>query len=561
MLATRDEVASKLTRRLPISVGRDLRELAHNAHNIYISSASPPKDDIDKGRAPDEADGSRDGSGDMSELKRKYSDREPESPGQLEPETAFTPGRKKERSYYDTDDTHSPASYPTHVIVPTSEKAIDEPYNANYTQSPDDIRTSQVGYSAPEKSASGAQVLTPDSINRQRPSTNYDIQPINYQPPYQDVYRTPSYNPDMDYGRNSYGAPPPPAHGSVSHGTASSGSETFVRNRRWACDICNVATFLSYEEACAHEEICSRRYHEPQPYHEPRHPPPRPPSQGGYGNQRGPIAPQGSGLGALYHASQEVVTPPTPHRHSPQGRWGSSGPPLPVFPHEQNYYRGHYDSREEPSPYYNHHGYHHHHQHPHPPPHKQHHPVPVSNPQYPPAHHPVHHQSPDYYQKRMLLALPGDRESLSDRQCYVRSEMVEIFAATEKDVSARHSKGAQKLVLGQVGIRCVHCSHLRPRDRAERAVCYPSSISRIYQTVADMQRFHFEQCREIPDHVRQIYKKLKTTRPRGVGSPQTYWMSSAKTLNLVDTDDCGIRFENDGLGSKEHISDMSIGTN
>lgn len=175
-----------------------------------------------------------------------------------------------------------------------------------------------------------------------------------------------------------------------------------------------------------------------------------------------------------------------------------------------------------------------------------------------PQGHP-HHQT--YYQKRMLLALPADKDSLSDRQCYVRSEMVEIFAATEKDVSARHSKGAQKLVLGQVGIRCVHCSHLRPRDRAERAVCYPSSISRIYQTVADMQRFHFEQCREIPEHVRQIYKKLKTTRPRGVGSPQAYWISSAKTLGLADTEG-GIRFENDG--SKEdsfrQSSEMSVGT-
>jgi hypothetical protein len=122
--------------------------------------------------------------------------------------------------------------------------------------------------------------------------------------------------------------------------------------------------------------------------------------------------------------------------------------------------------------------------------------------------------------------------------------MVEIFAATQKDVSARHSKGAQKLVLGQVGIRCVHCSHLRPRDRAERSVCYPKSICRIYQTVADMQRFHFENCREIPDHVRQLYKKLKTTRPRGVGSPQSYWVSSAKSLGLVDTGD-GICFEAD----------------
>ena len=143
--------------------------------------------------------------------------------------------------------------------------------------------------------------------------------------------------------------------------------------------------------------------------------------------------------------------------------------------------------------------------------------------------------------KRMLLAMPNDSDSLSDRQCYVRSEMVEIFAATDKDVAARHSKGAQKLVEGQVGIRCVHCSHLRPRDRAERAVCYPSSISRIYQTVADMQRFHFEQCREIPMEIRKIYKSLKTTRPRGVGSPQTYWIQSAKQLDLVDSKE-GIRF-------------------
>lgn len=149
----------------------------------------------------------------------------------------------------------------------------------------------------------------------------------------------------------------------------------------------------------------------------------------------------------------------------------------------------------------------------------------------------------DPSQKRMLLAMPNDSDSLSDRQCYVRTNFVEVFAATDKDVSARHSKGAQKLIKGQVGIRCIHCSHLRPKDRAERAVCYPSSVSRIYQTVADMQRFHFEQCRQIPDDIRKIYKSLKTTRPRGVGSPQVYWIESAKTLNLIDSEE-GIRFKN-----------------
>jgi hypothetical protein len=124
---------------------------------------------------------------------------------------------------------------------------------------------------------------------------------------------------------------------------------------------------------------------------------------------------------------------------------------------------------------------------------------------------------------RMLLATPKDKNSLSDRQCFVRSHFVEIFTASQDDVNRRHSKGAQKLFEGQVGLRCIHCACMPSNMKTERAVCYPSSISRIYQTVADMQRFHFEGCRAIPDEMRSKYKSLKTTRPRGQGSPQTFW--------------------------------------
>jgi len=141
----------------------------------------------------------------------------------------------------------------------------------------------------------------------------------------------------------------------------------------------------------------------------------------------------------------------------------------------------------------------------------------------------------------MPLAMPGDKDSLSDRQCYVRSHFVETFPADEEDVSARHSKGAQKLHAGQIGIRCKHCTGIAPKNRAERAVCYPSSISRIYQTVADMQRFHFEVCTSIPMEMKSLYRSLKTTRPRGMGSPQSYWISSAKKLGLIDTSQ-GIQF-------------------
>jgi len=151
---------------------------------------------------------------------------------------------------------------------------------------------------------------------------------------------------------------------------------------------------------------------------------------------------------------------------------------------------------------------------------------------------------PSTSKPQLLLRMPSDKQSLSDRQCYVRSHFVEIFEADDGDVSARHSKGAQKLRIGQIGIRCMHCVDLQGKQRAERATCYPSSVSRIYQTVADMQRFHFEACTAIPESMKAVYRGLKTTRPRGQGSPQSYWISSAKEMGLVDTSQ-GIRLSED----------------
>jgi len=167
--------------------------------------------------------------------------------------------------------------------------------------------------------------------------------------------------------------------------------------------------------------------------------------------------------------------------------------------------------------------------------------VPVATPSLGGFHHPIKQQQHAHSQSaRLLLSMPGDEHSLSDRQCYVRSNFVEIFEAGEMEVGARHSKGAQKLRKGQVGIRCIHCLNMFGKQRAERAICYPSSVSRIYQTVADMQRFHFENCTGISVEMKARFKILKTTRPRGQGSPQEYWISSAKEIGLVDTD-CGIR--------------------
>lgn len=158
-----------------------------------------------------------------------------------------------------------------------------------------------------------------------------------------------------------------------------------------------------------------------------------------------------------------------------------------------------------------------------------------------------------------LFSTPSDVDSLSDRQCYVRSHFVEIFISTASDVGSRHSRGAQMLKLGQIGLRCAYCVKLRQRDRAERAICYPSSISRIYQTVADMQRFHFESCVAIPPKVLHAYRSLKTTRPRGVGSPQSYWDQSARDIGLVDSKN-GIQVSSDDDGGKFEMQRKSVVT-
>ena len=165
---------------------------------------------------------------------------------------------------------------------------------------------------------------------------------------------------------------------------------------------------------------------------------------------------------------------------------------------------------------------------------------------------PALNQSSSSVKRTMVLALPSDKDSLSDRQCYVRSHFVELFEADEVAKQQRHSKGAQKLHVGQIGLRCIHCSKFLPKDRAERSVCYPSSISRIYQTVADMQRFHFESCSGISHEMKNLYRSLKTTRPRGGTSPQNYWIESAKALGLVDTPN-GIRFAERSIQTNQQV--------
>ncbi len=452
-----------------------------------MATKKPPE-----GGMPSAMDVSRDGSMSPRSDGTKSNKREAEEMNIHSPATQDSVIMKGKPAFTRAMETDSPASYPKHVIVPSPPDTVER----NSKARKESMNSHPSGPSRYGGHGLSDNVVTPTLSHEPTPAmATYDR--LGYRPPTTAVYYPSEpahhyghhyppgpYHPNMDMGMN-------PSYGGMTN-------NVHLRPRRWACDYCNLATFLTFEEACAHEEACGRRHaaaQQQQPhygYHNHGYAQPQQPQQQPQPQQHQQQM-YNSGLGALVHASREV------QHYQPANSLGQQGYPSPRF---QKFRMTGQEGRDSAA---------------------------------------VITQPIDPNQKRMFLAMPNDSDSLSDRQCFVRTDFVEAFAATERDVASRHSKGAQKLMVGQVGIRCIHCKHLRPKDRAERAVCYPSSISRIYQTVADMQRFHFEQCDQIPDETRRVYKSLKTTRPRGVGSPQVYWINSAKALNLVDSDE-GIRF-------------------
>ena len=148
------------------------------------------------------------------------------------------------------------------------------------------------------------------------------------------------------------------------------------------------------------------------------------------------------------------------------------------------------------------------------------------------------------FEGKLVLALPEDKMALSPLRCFLR-ENVYAFSATEEDIAVR-TPTTFSVSVGQVGIGCIHCNYLPAKERSNRAVCFPFSIGRIYQSVADIQRFHFSECKNVPEAMREKFQLLQSASSKGSKGLATrqYWVSSAKKVGLVDTPK-GIRFSRD----------------
>jgi hypothetical protein len=161
----------------------------------------------------------------------------------------------------------------------------------------------------------------------------------------------------------------------------------------------------------------------------------------------------------------------------------------------------------------------------------------------------------------VMLASPMDQGHLNPLHCFVRRH-VEVFAADKDDIAAPSPGRKHRVLLGQVGIRCVHCASLPPKERVKRAVCYPPSVNGIYHSLSNMKFDHFGICRGLSNKDRDEFTALRKLSGRRVAaqgaskgasnSTAQYYHDSALRLGLVDSDE-GIRFK-DSVVSKSESS-------
>ena len=137
--------------------------------------------------------------------------------------------------------------------------------------------------------------------------------------------------------------------------------------------------------------------------------------------------------------------------------------------------------------------------------------------------------------------MPCDDESLSEYQCLVRQQ-IEIFEAGLAEVES-NAKGRNKpIVLGQVGIRCRHCSKVAPKQRTKGAMYYPAKLNGLYQAAQSLASGHLcVHCQHIPPGIRQELIVLKEKKS-SAGGGKDYWGDGVRILGVFEDED-GLRFQ------------------
>jgi hypothetical protein len=141
-----------------------------------------------------------------------------------------------------------------------------------------------------------------------------------------------------------------------------------------------------------------------------------------------------------------------------------------------------------------------------------------------------------------VIYMSCDDDSLSEYQCLVRKQ-IELFEARREDVDSNAQGRNRPIVMGQVGIRCRHCTMLPPKHRARGAIYYPAKLYGLYQAAQNMASSHLcEHCQHVPPDIRaELLLKLRD-RKSSAGGGKKYWADGVRILGVFEDED-GLRYE------------------
>ncbi|GAX26778.1 hypothetical protein FisN_9Lh043 [Fistulifera solaris] len=155
--------------------------------------------------------------------------------------------------------------------------------------------------------------------------------------------------------------------------------------------------------------------------------------------------------------------------------------------------------------------------------------------------------SSSMYSSRSLF-LPEDADHLSLYQCVLRKQ-IEFFAADWEDVAVIQGRN-KPVIRRQVGIRCIHCSHLPIKSRDKGSSYFSARLDALYQSAQNLAKKHLlQKCRQIPYNVREQLAQLKNVVPRSTkggstnsqtsGSGKGYWAEAAQKVGVFEDETNG----------------------
>lgn len=143
-------------------------------------------------------------------------------------------------------------------------------------------------------------------------------------------------------------------------------------------------------------------------------------------------------------------------------------------------------------------------------------------------------------QNQTYKALHFDKEDIINVLDYI----FEIHIADQHDIMKeqllKHSNVSYiPYFVGQVGIRCIFCSHCE----VDCSTIYPKSIESLNIAQSTLFCNHLKVCTYIPDNVRQRCNSLWSDDTYDMDLYQ-YWTNIANEMNIVNHPNFGLRFKN-----------------